>query len=67
MAAVDIYLKLTELEPDNPRFHSGLAAAYAEAGDNVGAIAAARRAMELDPEFVAEGQMFINNLSRTKK
>ncbi|MEK7643942.1 MAG: O-antigen ligase family protein [Patescibacteria group bacterium] len=66
-AAVDIYLKLTELEPDNPRFHSGLAAAYAEAGDSAGAIAAAKRAMELDPEFVAEGQMFINNLSRTKK
>jgi tetratricopeptide (TPR) repeat protein len=60
---VELYEKVVRQNPDNPQFHASLAVAYAQVGRIDQAVAAARKAAELDPSFAAESQAFIDAIT----
>jgi tetratricopeptide (TPR) repeat protein len=61
---VGAYEKVVEREPDNPQYRASLAVAYAKVGRIQEAIEQANKAAELDPEFKAESEAFIQSLTQ---
>jgi len=51
-------------EPDNAQLHASLATAYAVTGDYVRAKEEALKSAEIDPDFEADAQKFINSLPK---
>jgi tetratricopeptide (TPR) repeat protein len=65
------YQKVRELyelavleKPDNAQLYASLAAAYAATGDYVKAREAALKSAEIDPDFEADAEKFINSLPK---
>ncbi len=61
---VIVYEKLIEKNPNDPQYYASLAVSYARIGQIDKAVAAARRAAEIDPAFTAEAKAFVNSLGR---
>jgi tetratricopeptide (TPR) repeat protein len=57
-----LYARLTELEPKNIQYLTGLAKLYADSGDKVNAKATAEKAIQADPSIKQYAEQFIKNL-----
>lgn len=64
---IEYYKRLVALDYNYARYHSGLAAAYAEIGDYNHAREEALITMNLDPNFAANGKLFIDGLKNKQK
>jgi len=60
---VEIYENLVRIRPNNPQYHASLAVAYAQIGRINDAVEMAMKAAELDPNFAAESQAFIDAIT----
>ena len=60
---VETYLKLIEIEPQNPQYHASLATAYRELGNYQMAKKEALKVLELQPEAKGEVEEFLKSLS----
>lgn len=60
----DLYEKLVELKPNNPKYHASLASAYARLGKIDDAVAEARIAVSIDKSFEKEAKLFVESLGR---
>jgi len=60
---VETYLKLIEIEPQNPQYHASLATAYRELGNYQMAKKEALKVLELQPEVREEVEKFLETLS----
>ena len=60
---VETYLKLIEIEPQNPQYHASLATAYRELGNYQMAKKEALKVLELKPEAKGEVEEFLKSLS----
>ena len=59
---VETYLKLIEIEPQNPQYHASLATAYRELGNYQMAKKEALKVLELQPEAKGEVEEFLKTL-----
>lgn len=59
-----MYERLVALDSKNPQYYAGLATAYAQIGRIDDAVAAARKAVALDPSFLEEARNFVRSLGR---
>ena len=59
---VETYLKLIEIEPQNPQYHASLATAYRELGNYQMAKKEALKVLELKPEAKGEVEEFLKTL-----
>ncbi len=60
----ELYELAVQEAPDNAQLYASLAAAYAITGDYARAKQAALKSAEIDPDFTADAQKFINSLPR---
>ncbi|MCK5022188.1 MAG: O-antigen ligase family protein, partial [Candidatus Pacebacteria bacterium] len=58
---------IVENTPNNPQSHISLSAAYFENGQKSKSIEEIRKAIELDPNFKAQGELFINRIQSGQK
>jgi len=59
-----IYEELIKLNPNNPDFYAKLAASYREIGEIEKARQAVQKAVELDPDFADEAEVFLRLLEQ---
>ncbi len=62
----DIWLLFIKNEPQNAQYHVNLAATDMRLNDRQGAIAELQKAIELNPDFKAQGQQFIDDIKAGK-
>ena len=62
----EIYLKLIELKPNNAKYYAGLAAVYKNLGEKEKAKQMVKKAMELDPGYKEEAEIFLQMLEEGK-
>ena len=58
----DIWIYLIAQEPNNAQYHVNLAATYMQLGERQTAIGELQRAIELNPQFKAQGEQFIEEI-----
>jgi len=58
----DIWALFLEQEPNNAQYHVNLAATYMQLGERQTAIGELQRAIELNPQFKAQGEQFIEEI-----
>lgn len=58
----DIWLLFLEKEPANAQYHVNLAATYMQLGERQNAIRELQKAIELNPQFKAQGERFIEEI-----
>ncbi|MCD6284201.1 O-antigen ligase family protein [bacterium] len=63
----EIYLKLIELKPNNAKYYAGLAAVYKNLGEKEKAKQMVKKAMELDPSYKEEAEIFLQMLEGGKQ
>ena len=59
-----LYQKIIVLNPNNPQYHASVAVAYAQVGKIDEAVAEARIAAKLSPEFEPEARRFVQSIGR---
>ena len=60
----DIYERIIKINPKNPQHHASLATAYANLGRIDDAVVMARKAVQVDPSFKADAEVFLRSLGR---
>ena len=58
------YERLIKINPKNPQLYASLASAYANLGRIDDAVLMARKAVQVDPSFKADAEVFLRNLGR---
>ena len=58
----DIWLLFIEKEPPNAQYHVNLAATYMQLGERQNAITELQKAIEINPQFKAQGEQFIEEI-----
>jgi tetratricopeptide (TPR) repeat protein/O-antigen ligase len=59
-----IYEQLIQINPNEPQYYASLATAYANLGRIDEAVAMARKAVQVDPSFKADAEVFLKSLGR---
>ena len=59
-----IYEQLIQVNPNEPQYYASLATAYANLGRIDEAVAMARKAIQVDPSFKADAEVFLKSLGR---
>jgi len=59
-----IYEQLIIINPNEPQYYASLATSYANLGRIDDAVAMARKAVQVDPSFEADAELFIKSLGR---
>ncbi len=59
-----IYEQLIRINPDEPQYYASLASAYSNLGRIDDAVAMARKAVQVDPSFKPDAEVFLRSLGR---